>query len=279
MMIAKLLQDAAATLSSVSDTALLDAEILLSHVLSLSRSSLRARSTDNLTASQIQDFNTLVRRRLDGDPVAYLIGHKEFWSLDLCVNQDTLIPRPETELLVEVALQLFPDASQHLKAADLGTGSGAIALALASERKAWEIYAVDNSETALRVAADNAHRLQINNISFHCGDWFTALPVQQLDLVVSNPPYLSEQEWPVYADNLKYEPRTALVAAENGLQAIREITTAGCNYIRSGGYLLIEHGFMQGLAVRELFSAAGYVDVQTKPDFSGRERLTIGRVQ
>src|SRR3990167_261068 len=203
MIISQLLQDAAVLLSSLSDTALLDADILLAHVLSCPRSYLRARSTDNLTAGQIQDFKALMHRRQEGEPVAYLIGHKEFWSLDLCVNSSTLIPRPETELLVEMALQLFPDISQHLKVADLGTGSGAIALALASERKAWEIYAVDNSETALRAAADNAHRLQINNISFYCGDWFTALPVRGFDLVVSNPPYLSEHEWPVYAADLQ----------------------------------------------------------------------------
>lgn len=276
-MISQMLQDAAALLAAVSDTALLDAEVLLAHVLSCSRASLRARSTDHVTVEQAHLFNALVARRLGGEPVAYLVGHREFWSLDLRVNPGTLIPRPDTELLVEMALELFPDTDRHLKVVDLGTGSGAIALALASERKAWEVYAVDNSETALHTAEENAQQLQIKNVSFYLSDWFTALPVHEFDLVVSNPPYLCEKEWPVYAAGLKFEPRTALVAMDNGMQAIREISMTSRKYIRPGGHLLVEHGYAQGLAVRELLMAAGYVDVQTRQDLSGQERVTMGK--
>jgi release factor glutamine methyltransferase len=179
-------------------------------------------------------------------------------------------------LLVETALALFPDKTQHLKAVDLGTGSGAIALALASERPGWDISAVDMSESALQTASDNAQRLRITNISFYGGDWFTALPMREFDLVVSNPPYLSKNEWPTYARGLAHEPIHALLSGDDGLDAIREICRMAPQYICRGGYLLIEHGFSQGFEVRSLLQAAGCLNVQTVNDLPGQERVTFG---
>src|SRR3990167_2087495 len=211
------------------------------------------------------------------EPIAYLTGHKEFWSLDLKVNAGTLIPRPETEILVETALQLFPEKNQSLRVADLGTGSGAIALALASERARWDIHAVDNSESALLTARDNAQRLRLMRVAFCLGNWFTALPAGELYLVVSNPPYISEQEWPVYADDLIFEPQTALLSDDAGLSDIREICGQASLFIRPGGYLMLEHGYTQGLSVRELLTKAGCKHVRTVLDLSGQERVTVGQ--
>ena len=277
MTIDEALQDAVAALASSSDSARLDAEILLAHVLNQQRSYLRTHADDTFSIADRQSYAALIARRQRGEPIAYLNGHKEFWSLDLHVNQHTLIPRPETELLIETVLTLFPDKAQCIKAADLGTGSGAIALALASERLHWEIFAVDMSDSALRTARDNAQRLRINNVSFYLGDWFTALPEREFDLVVSNPPYLSKEEWPAYADGLAFEPECALLSGEDGLDAIRQICQTAHQYIRPGGVLLVEHGFLQGQSVRDLFILAGCSGVQTIHDLSGQDRITIGR--
>jgi release factor glutamine methyltransferase len=272
------LHDAGKAIRAVSDTPLLDAEILLSAVLARPRSYLRAHGAGELTENEAQQFQALVARRLQREPVAYITGCKEFWSLALQVNHGTLIPRPETELLVETALRLFPGAQQCVRAADLGTGSGAIALALAAERAHWEIHAVDNSEIALKTANDNAQRLGLAHVSFHCGHWFNALPVNNLDLVISNPPYLAANEWPEYGANLAFEPRAALVSGEDGLQAIREICASVSAKVRPGGYVLLEHGFAQGASVRELLASAGCGEVQSLTDLAGCERVSLGRI-
>lgn len=279
MTINQLLQRAGSELSAISDSAFLDAEILLAHALCRPRSFLRAHASEEVAANQAQQFATLIARRLQREPVAYITGSKEFWSLDLHVNRSTLIPRPETELIIETVLELFPEKNQHIKAADLGTGSGAIAIALASERPNWEIFAVDNSDIALQTASDNAQRLGFKRISFCLGSWFTALPAGLLDLVVSNPPYVSEDEWPGYAENLSFEPRTALLSEENGLRDVREICENASRFIRPGGYIILEHGFQQGLPVRELLISAGCCQVRTVPDLSGRERVTVGQLK
>jgi release factor glutamine methyltransferase len=277
MSIHQVLKDTAVELAAVSDSPELDAEILLSHVLNRQRSYLRSHAADSLTETDLQALKTLVARRLKREPVAYLVGHKEFWSLDLDVNQHTLVPRPETELIVEAALALFPDTNQILRVVDLGTGSGAIALALQSERLRWAISAVDISESALTVARNNAQRLGLGRISFYLGNWFTALPAGTFDLVVTNPPYLSEVEWPVYADGLAAEPRSALVSGLDGLDAIRDILREAPRMIRPGGYILIEHGLAQGPAVCALLKLSGCVAVRTLLDLAGRERVSVGQ--
>lgn len=277
MTIAQTLQDAVTALSSSSDSAVLDAEILLSFTLGQSRAYLRAHPEVVLTDAEAKAFGAVLARRLQREPIAYITGHQEFWSLDLCVTPDTLIPRPETELLVELALNLFPEKNMRVKAADLGTGSGAIALALASERPSWEVAAVDASEIALGVARNNAQRLGLLRVSFYLGNWLTALPAGEWDLIVANPPYLSEVEWSDYAAGLAFEPSSALLSGSDGLQDIREICAAAGQYIRRGGYLLIEHGYAQGAAVRGLLAAAGFGQIDTVKDLSGHERVTMGQ--
>lgn len=271
------LQAACSELSAVSDSPLLDAEILLAHVLQKPRITLRMAPDTNLSTHELEQFTVLLNRRLAREPIAYLTGHKEFWSLDLEVNKHTLVPRPETELLIETALTLF-DVDAIIKAADLGTGSGAIALALASERPTWRIDAIDISENALHTARNNAQRLGLANISFHLGSWFTALPAADYDLVLANPPYISEAEWPEYAESLAGEPHLALVSGLDGLDALRQIIEAAHQYIRRGGYLLCEHGVAQGAAVRALLIEQGCSKaVRTLYDLGGRERATLGQ--
>lgn len=265
-------------LSAAAENASLEAEILLAHTISASRSFLFAHAADQLTEQQLQQFNHYLTRRGQGEPIAYITGSKEFWSLNLNVSPDTLIPRPETEFLVEEALRLFEYKTQSIKVADLGTGSGAIALAIASERPTWEIFATDISAKALRIASKNAHELGINNISFCEGSWCTALPCSNFDMVISNPPYIALNEWEDYAAGLAYEPITALVSGEDGLDAIREISQEAKAYLKPGGYLLIEHGFLQGPSVCKIFAQDGYERIRTIQDLAEHERVTVGQV-
>lgn len=254
----------------------LDAEILLAHILHKPRSYLHAWPEHTLTDEQAKQFAEYVKRRSNREPVAYITGRQEFWSLELSVNSDTLIPRPETELLVETTLKLAGDSNPRMKVADLGTGSGAIALALAHERPTWQIYATDSSEHALQIARKNAQQLAINNISFQFGNWCSALCEEDMDIIVSNPPYIAETEWERYASGLEFEPRQALVSGMDGLEAIRTIIQSASRYLKPSGYLLIEHGYRQGNAVRELFAAAGCSGIYSINDLAGRERVTSG---
>ncbi len=258
------------------DHPLLEAELLLAAVLNKSRSYFRAWPDQQVTEAVKVEFQALLSRRIRGEPSAYILGKKEFWSLELQVTPDTLIPRPDTECLVESALALF-DASVGVKVADLGTGSGAIALAIASERPAWQVTAVDISDKALRVAEKNAQSLQIKNVSFYQGSWCAALPANDYQLIISNPPYISEQEWPEYAEGLLCEPKSALVSGLDGLDSIRQIISTAHAYLKCGGCLMIEHGFWQGQQVRELFGQAGYIGVVSVCDLAGQERFTMGK--
>lgn len=258
------------------DTPRLDAEVLLSYALSRSRSYLHAFPEVEMTGDQKDRFDQYVALRCEKVPIAYITGTKEFWSLNLKVTKDTLVPRPDTELLVETVLSIVPQESD-IKIVDLGTGSGAIALALATQRPHWEVFAVDISDNALDVARHNAQTLGIDNISFYLGSWFTALPVQKYDVVVSNPPYVSQKEWEEHAEELKFEPQSALISGETGMDDINEILSTANTYVKAGGYLLIEHGYSQGQKVRAAFVEAGCKNIRTICDLAGLERITIGQ--
>jgi len=254
------------------DSARRDAEILLGHLLGKSRSWLYAWPEQPLTAVQLADYAALLARRRAGVPVAYLTGEREFWSLSLRVTDATLIPRPETETLVEWALELALPATAAVL--DLGTGSGAIALALAAERQGWRISATDASAAALAVARDNVRRLCPGRIRCLQSDWFEALQGEQFDLVVSNPPYVESNSPWLASGDVRFEPRSALVAGSTGLDDLRQLAEAAPAHLRPGGWLLLEHGFEQGRAVRQLLVDAGFVEVATRCDLAGLERIT-----
>lgn len=259
-----------------SDTARLDLELLLARVLDQSRSYLYTWPERTLNQNQLERFETLLARRKAGEPVAHLLGEKEFWSLTLQVNDSTLIPRPETERLVETALELLGTEPRHVL--DLGTGTGAIALALASERPAWRILAVDESPAAVQLAIENCRRLGFRNVEVTRSHWFGNVGPEAFDLIVANPPYIAEDDPHLKEGDLRFEPASVLVARDKGLGDIRHIVSDARQHLYSGGWLLIEHGFEQGEAVRQLFTAAGYAQVETRQDLAGRDRLTLGRI-
>lgn len=251
-----------------------DARVLLAHALERSSAWLFAHGDDIIEADALDRFETLLARRARGEPVAYLTGRRAFWSFELMVSADTLIPRPETELLVELALERLPAGSES-RVADLGTGSGAIALALAHERPQARVVALDVSAGALDIARANARELGLRNLEFRQGDWLQPLADERFDLIVSNPPYIADAD--PHLDALRYEPAPALSSGADGLDAIRIIAGAAPAHLRSGGWLLLEHGWDQGDAVRALLQAAGFDSVETRRDLEHRDRVTLGR--
>lgn len=255
-----------------------DAEVLLAHVLDRPRSWLYAHGDDDLDADADATvrFADLLARRRAGEPVAYLTGRRGFWRFDLQVGPATLIPRPETELLVELALARLP-ADHPQQVADLGTGSGAIALALAHERPRADVLATDASADALGVAAANARALALANVRFLRGDWFAPLASETFDLVASNPPYIADGDAHLGEGDLRFEPRGALASGIDGLDAIRRIVADAPKHLVPGGWLLLEHGRDQGDAVRGLLAAAGLVEVETVRDLEQRDRISLGR--
>ena len=251
-----------------------DARLLLAHALQRSPTWLFAHGDDLIDQDGLDRFEALLARRAQGEPVAYLTGRRAFWSFDLMVSPQTLIPRPETERLVELALaRIGPQSS--LRMADLGTGSGAIALALAHERPQARVVAVDISAGALEVARANARSLVLSNIEFRIGDWLQPLDGERFDLIASNPPYIADGD-PHLAD-LRYEPGPALASGRDGLDAIRAIVGDAPAHLHRGGWLLLEHGWDQGDAVRGLLQGAGYDSVETCRDLEDRDRVTLGR--
>lgn len=262
-----------ALLLSESSSPRLDVELLLAHVLDKPRSWLFIHSQDFLTEKDVANFYKLLALRQKGMPIAYILGYKTFWSFNLKVNEHTLIPRPETELLVECILQIYAD-KKDFYVLELGTGTGAIALALAAERKLWKVHATDISKQALLVAQENAVNLSIPNIQFFQSDWFASLKRFQYDLIVSNPPYIAKND--PYLVDLQFEPQSALVSSSNGLADIKKIISQARLYLKEGGSLWLEHGYDQGEAVFNLFEKFGYHSVETKKDFSGHCRLTMG---
>ncbi|WP_411849971.1 peptide chain release factor N(5)-glutamine methyltransferase [Stenotrophomonas sp. LGBM10] len=269
----QLLADAAATLPGVEGRH--EAELLLMHVLGHPRSWLFAHATDVLDADAVAAFQALLARRQAGEPVAYLLGRRGFWTLDLAVSPATLIPRPETELLVELALERLPLATP-LAVADLGTGSGAIALALASERPQARIIATDASADALEVARRNAAANGLHNVVFVAGSWYAALAGQRVALIVSNPPYIASDDPHLLQGDLRHEPASALASGPDGLDDIRVIVAGAGAHLLPGGWLLIEHGWDQGAAIRVLFEQAGFDRVSTVRDLEQRDRVTCG---
>lgn len=274
MLIAELLKKAALRLTK-SPSKRLDVEILLAHVLGVKRETLYRWSDRVLSDQTLRLFDDLVLRRESGEPVAYLTGHQAFWSLDLVVTKDTLIPRPETELLVEMALQALP-VSKKLRIADLGTGCGAIAFALASERPAWRITGTDYSVSALAVAKKNAKYLSLEHVDFCVNDWCCGLPFDQFDAILSNPPYIAEGDRHLMDVGTHFEPRSALISGEDGLRDLKTIISQASSCLKSGGILLLEHGFSQGSAVREFFAQYGYQEIETHRDLFGVERVSRG---
>ena len=254
-----------------------DAEHLLLHVLARPRSWLFAHADDAVADAEAAAFRALVERRAQGEPVAYLTGTQGFWSLELAVTPATLIPRPETERLVELALERLP-AGVAVRVADLGTGSGAIALAIARERPQAQVIATDASAAALEVARANAERNRVRNVQFRQGDWLAPLAGERFDLIASNPPYIADGDPHLCAGDLRFEPPTALSSGADGLDAIRVIVRDARAMLQPGGWLLLEHGWDQGDAVRALLQGGGYGDVATEQDLEARDRISLGRV-
>lgn len=267
---------AAAGSGQAEDEGARETEVLLAHALGRDRAWLYAHADDALPVEPAIVFHQLLVRRAAGEPVAYLTGRREFWSLDIAVTPDVLIPRAETELLVEIALQKIPQGAQ-VELADLGTGSGAIALALARERPRASVLASDASAAALAVARGNAQRLGIGNVEFALGNWCEPLGGRRFDVIVSNPPYIGDTDVHLEQGDLRFEPRAALASGADGLDAIRVIVQGAPAHLKAGGWLLFEHGFEQGAACSALLEHAGYVDVFTAADLEGRERVSGGR--
>ncbi len=255
----------------------LEAEILLAHALESPRSFLYANPDLELPRKRRNAFGRLVRRRARGEPIAYITGEREFWSLPLRVTPDVLIPRPETELLVESALELIPpDAHWHV--ADLGTGSGAVALALASERRLCEVHATETSRAALDLAGDNAGQLGLATVVFHRGSWCE--PLQgRFELIASNPPYVAEDDPHLRKGDCRFEPRQALTPGKDALAAIRLIAGQAPSKLAPGGWLLLEHGPEQGGAVRGILEDAGFTRIESRTDLLRHERVTLGQIQ
>lgn len=253
-----------------------EAELLLAHVIDRPRSWLFAHDDGCPDAVQQARFEHLVGRRAAGAPIAYLTGVRGFWRFDLTVSPATLIPRPETERLVELALERLP-ADRVLDVADLGTGSGAIALAIATERPAARVLATDASAEALEVARGNAARLGLSNVRFAHGDWCAPLGDARFDLIASNPPYIAADDPHLEQGDLRHEPPSALASGPDGLDAIRVIARDAYERVRPGGWLLLEHGFDQGAAVRAVLTRASWCDVETALDLEQRDRVTLGR--
>ncbi len=273
-----LLADARKRLEETCDSPQLDAELLLAHVIGKDRSYFYTWPEHAPQRRLVLHYEDLLQRRLRGEPVAHILGEREFWSLRLMVTADTLIPRPETELLVELALELIEKHQPPASILDLGTGSGALALALALELPNTQITATDLSEAALEIARKNALRHGLMNIRFAQGNWYAALQQnERYDLIVSNPPYIPEQDPHLETAELRYEPHQALASGPEGLDAINHILNDLDRHLSPGGWLLIEHGYDQGPQVQTLFRRIGLLDVRCQQDLEGRDRITLGR--
>lgn len=274
--VADLLREAAGRLAAVSDSARLDAELLLRRLLGKSASWLRTWPEHAVAPAVAAEFRRLVALREAGRPMAYILGEREFWTLRLAVSEATLIPRPETELLVELALARIPEDAT-LRLADLGTGTGAIALALASERPLCRVVATDVSAEALDVARGNAASNRLPGVEFLQGSWYEPLAGRRFHLIASNPPYIDPEDPHLSQGDLRFEPRSALAAADAGLADLARIVAGAPAYLEPGGWLLVEHGWDQSEAVCALFAQAGFIEVEAHRDFGGNFRVVCGK--
>jgi len=274
--LAALIQSGSQQLLNISDSAKLDAQLLLGHVLKKPTTYLYTWPDVVATNEQTLAFEKLLTRRKSGEPIAYIIGEKEFWSLTLKVSLSTLIPRPDTEILVERILAIYEaQYGASLKCLDLGTGTGAIALALASEMPHWQFDAVDFQASAVALAKDNAKTLNITNVNVYQSDWFSQISADKcFDIIVSNPPYIDKDDHHLVQGDVKFEPKSALVADDEGYSDIRDIADIARKFLAPNGGLFFEHGFEQAVKVREILVELGYENVQTAQDLSGNDRIT-----
>lgn len=260
-----------------SPTARLDVELLLAAALGKPRSFLHTWPERIVSTEAAQTFDGYLQRRRAGEPVAYILGQQGFWNIDLEVATHTLIPRPETEMLVETALELLPGAIPH-RLLDLGTGTGAIALSLAKDRPQWNVTAVDRVQEAVALAERNRQRLHLDNAQVLTSHWFSAVEGLRFDLILSNPPYIASNDPHLVEGDVRFEPSSALVSGSDGLDDLRLIVSQAPAHLEPGGWLLLEHGYDQGAAVRELLSRHGFEQIQTRRDLGEHERITFGRV-
>jgi release factor glutamine methyltransferase len=270
-------QQLAAALTLPPTEARIEAQILMRRALGdVSRAKLIAYDNEIPSPVQAEAFSALLQRRLGGEPVAYILGEREFYGLNLTVTPDVLIPRPDTEALVEAALARIPQNKPY-RVLDLGTGSGAISIAVAAQRPQACVTGIDRSENAVQVASENAHRLQIGNVDFKVSDWFSAVGDECYDVIVSNPPYIAADDPHLTQGDLRFEPATALASGVDGLDDIRHLIGTAPQYLAPNGWLMFEHGYDQAALVAQLLTEAGFIEVASVPDLAGILRVTLGK--
>ena len=262
-------------LVATSPSATLDAQVLLCHILNCNRAHLIAWPEKELSPQQIDSFQKLIKQRQQGSPVAHLTGQREFWSLNFKVNNSTLIPRPETETLIEFILDKFGE-KKELTVLDMGTGTGAIAITLSSEKPDWKITASDISTAAITLAKENSIILNTKNITFLQSDWFTKIPQQTFDLIVSNPPYISIDDPHLAEGDIRFEPKSALTSGKTGMDDIEHLCSQAKNYLAKDGWLIVEHGYNQKSVVADCFTRNEYKNVSQRNDLAGHCRMTAG---
>jgi release factor glutamine methyltransferase len=276
MNIQQALQQASHTLSDTSASANLDAQVLLTHVLRCNTAHLAAWPEKSLKEEQLSQYLQLIQQRKEGLPVAHLTGSREFWSLDFSVNNSTLIPRPETETLIEFILEKFSD-KEGLKLLDMGTGSGAIAISIAIEKPGWKIFSSDISEQALDLARKNSRRHQTANTTFIHSDWFSSITDNDFDIIISNPPYIAEDDPHLAEGDVRFEPLNALTSGAEGMDDIEHLCLNAKNHLAKNGSLIVEHGYNQQQLVADCFDKNGYMQIEQKQDLSGHTRMTAGK--
>lgn len=276
MNIQQALQQASQNLADSSPTARLDAQVLLTHILQCNTAHLLAWPEKKLNEEQITGYQQLIQQRQQGLPVAHLTGLREFWSLDFSVNDSTLIPRPETETLIEFILDKFSNR-EKIKLLDMGTGTGAIAITIATEKPGWEIFASELSANALKLARDNSNTHQTNNISFVQSNWFNNIKHNDFDIIVSNPPYIASDDPHLLVGDVRFEPQIALSAGATGMDDIEHLCLNAKNHLKKNAWLIIEHGYNQKQLVSDCFAKNGFTQIEQKQDLSGHIRMTAGK--